>query len=247
MARQSRQVQMPSILLTRPAQASGRFALSLRDRFGPEIRIVASPLLSPQLLGPPLPEGPFRAVVFTSETGVAGFRQVSADRSLPAWCVGDRTAAAAQGAGFSTRSAGGDLGALVDAIRREGSTGPMLYPRGRDTAGDLAKLLSSLNISVAEMVVYEQQPAPLTPEAKALLAGDRPVLAPLFSPRTAALFCAEPPVQGRRAPLLIAALSPAVAAACADAQAQQTVCAARPDAASMLEAMARLIATATQP
>lgn len=100
---------MPSILLTRPAQASGRFALSLRDRFGPEIRIVVSPLLSPQLLGPPVPAGPFRAVVFTSETGVAGFRQVSADRSLPAWCVGDRTAAAAQDAGFSTRSAGGIL------------------------------------------------------------------------------------------------------------------------------------------
>jgi uroporphyrinogen-III synthase len=46
---------------------------------------------------------------------------------------------------------------------------------------------------------------------------------------------------------MIAALSPAVAAACTAAQAQQTVCAARPDAAAMLDAIASLLATAAQP
>lgn len=238
---------MPSFLLTRPALAADRFARSLRARFGAEIRIHVSPLLAPKLLAPPLPAGPFRAVVFTSETGVAGFRQVSADTGLPAWCVGDRTAAAAREAGFETRSAAGDLAALVEAIRRAGATGPFLYARGRETAGSLANALKELDIPVEEMVVYEQQARPLTPEATALLADDRPVLAPLFSPRTATLFCAEPPVQRRRAPLLVAALSPAVVAACTAAQAQQTVCAARPDAESMLDAIASLLATATQP
>ena len=117
---------MPSFLLTRPALAADRFARSLRGRFGAEIRIHVSPLLAPKLLAPPLPAGPFRAVVFTSETGVAGFRRVSADTGLPAWCVGDRTAAAAREAGFETRSAAGDLAALVEAIRRAGATGPFL-------------------------------------------------------------------------------------------------------------------------
>jgi uroporphyrinogen-III synthase len=238
---------MPSILLTRPAPAADRFARSLRARFSAEIRIVVSPLLSPKLLAPPVPAGPFAALVFTSETGVAGFRQVSADRGLPAWCVGDRTAAAAREAGFETRSATGDLEALVKAILRAGATGPFLHARGRDTAGSLANSLQSFNITVEEMVVYEQQATPLLPLATALLAEDHLVLAPLFSPRTAALFCAEPAVRMRKAPLMIAALSPAVAAACTAAQAQQTVCAARPDAAAMLDAIASLLATAAQP
>ncbi len=238
---------MPSILLTRPTAAADRFARSLRARFGSGIRIVISPVLTPKLLAPPIPAGPFAALVFTSETGVAGFRQVSADRHLPAWCVGNRTAAAARAAGFDTRSAAGDLGALAEAIRRAGVTGPLLYARGRDTAGSLSKIMKTFNITVKEMVVYEQQATPLTAEATALLADDRPVLAPLFSPRSAALFCAEPPVQRRLAPLLIAALSPAVAAACTGAQAQQTVCATRPDAEAMLEAIRSLLATAAQP
>jgi len=238
---------MPSFLLTRPAAAADRFARSLRARFGSGIRIVISPVLTPKLLAPPIPAGPFAALVFTSETGVAGFRQVSADRHLPAWCVGERTAAAALEAGFDTRSAAGDLAALVAAIGRAGATGPFLYARGRDTAGSLTNSLKSFDITVEEVVVYEQQATPLTPVATALLTDDRPVLAPLFSPRTAALFCAEPSVRCRRAPLLIAALSPAVAAACTGVQAQQTVCATRPDAEAMLEAIRSLLATATQP
>lgn len=238
---------MPSILLTRPAPAADRFARSLRDRFGAEIRIVVSPLLSPKLLSPIVPAGPFSALVFTSETGVAGFRQVSADRRLPAWCVGNRTATAAREAGFETRSAGGDLEALVEAIRQARLTGPLLYARGRETAGNLEERLGSLNIAVTEMVVYEQQARPLLPLATALLAEDHVVVAPLFSPRTAALFCDEPAVRMRNAPLMIAALSPAVASACTAAQAQRTACAARPDAEAMLDAIASLFATATQP
>jgi uroporphyrinogen-III synthase len=238
---------MPSILLTRPAPAADRFARSLRARFGVKIRIVISPLLSPRLLSPAVPAGPFAAVVFTSETGVAGYRQVSADTRIPAWCVGNRTAAAAREAGFETRSAEGDLDALTEAIRHSRLTGPLLYARGRETAGNLEERLRSLNIAVTEVVVYEQQARPLLPMASALLAEDHLVVVPLFSPRTAALFCAEPVVRMRSAPLLIAALGPAVASACTAAQAQQTVCAARPDAEAMLDAIASLLATATQP
>lgn len=140
-------------------------------------------------------------------------------------------------------------GILRHWSKRSGAraTGPFLYARGQETAGNLANELKDFNITVDEMVVYEQQARPLTPEAAALLADDKPVLAPLFSPRTAALFCAEPPVQRRHAPLLLAALSPAVAAACTAAQAQHILCAARPDAESMLDAIASLLATATQP
>ena len=238
---------MQTILLTRPAQGADRFAIQLRTRFGVEIRIVASPILTPHLLSVPRPVVPYNAVIFTSEAGVAGFRQLSAETGRDAWCVGDRTAAAAQAAGFRAKSAGGDVTALVSALQDAQIQGTLLYARGRDAAGNLANSLNSLGFTVVEAVVYEQQPTPLNGDAAALLAGIRPVIAPVFSPRSADLLASDPAMQGRRAPVWIAALSPAVAAASAGALAERTVCAARPDADAMLDAVAELIVTASLP
>ncbi len=89
------------MLLTRPAAQNARFAAQVTARFGPGVRFVDSPLLAPRFLDPTLPAGPFDAVVFTSETGVAGYRRLTAEQALPAWCVGPRTAEAARAAGFA--------------------------------------------------------------------------------------------------------------------------------------------------
>ena len=183
MARQSRQPALPPFLLTRPAAQGERFADLLRARFGGGIRVVQAPLLVPRFLSPALP-ATWRCVIFTSETAVAAFRQLSAEPGLLAWCVGDRTAQAARAAGFDARSASGDLHDLVAAIRASGDPGPYLYARGQEVAGALGDELNSLNISTLEVIVYHQQPQPLSPAAAALLAIPHPVLAPVFSPRT---------------------------------------------------------------
>jgi uroporphyrinogen-III synthase len=137
--------------------------------------------------------------------------------------------------------------ALVSAIAAEQTKGPLLYVRGRDSAGDLAKTLISLGVMVDELVVYEQQATPLNTAAEALLAEGRSVIAPVFSPRTAGLLAGEPAVLGRVAPLWIVALSRAVADEGAGAGAEKTICAARPDADAMLDAIAELLATASLP
>jgi uroporphyrinogen-III synthase len=93
----------------------------------------------------------------------------------------------------------------------------------------VAARLAALGLPAAEAVVYDQRPQPLTPAARAWLAGARPVIVPLFSPRSAALFAAE--AAGAAAPLRIAALSAAVAAAAPPAA--LLAVAARPDAAAM--------------
>ena len=239
MARQSRE----PILLTRPDARADRFAGQLRQRFGAGLRIVLSPQMQSEFLSPALPRD-LRGVIFTAETGVEGFRRLWDGPTLPAWCVGDRTARAATTAGFPARSAAGTAEDLVAAILADAPPGPLLHARGREATGDVAARLTARGIPVAEAVVYAQNEAPLTPAARDLLAGAGPVVVPLFSPRAARLFAKAGPFA---APLWIAALSPAVAEAAAAAGPERLAVAAEPQAGAMVDAIARLFDAAAQP
>lgn len=236
MAIQSRR---PTILLTRPLPQSRRFAEKLAQVT--DLPVVTAPLMAADFLRPGLPEGPFSAAIFTSETGVEAARALGAPLPARAWCVGARTAAAARVAGFDAVAAGGDAAALVAAIRSAGAPGPLLHLRGEDSRGDVAKTLTKGGIVTYEAVVYAQRPRPLTPEARELLGAGGGVIVPLFSPRSARLFAAE---AGAAANLWLAALSPAVAGAVAGLHPVALEIADRPDATAMLLAVQRLIASA---
>lgn len=228
---------MPPVLLTRPAPQSARFADALRERFGAGLRIVVSPLMAAEYLAPVLPMEGLRGLVFTSETGVAGFARLTGRRDLPAHCVGRTTAEAAEAAGLPVATvAGGDAAALAEALA--GAAGPLLWPRGEDAAVDLAAALAPLPVRSA--IVYRQSPQAASAEARALAGGETSFVLPLFSPRSARLVAAALPE--RRAPLLVAAMSAQVAAAAAELHPAQIVVAHRPDAAAMVEALAVLIA-----
>ena len=247
MSRQSRQAGLPPFLLTRPALQGARFSDQLRARFGGGIRVIASPLLAPRFLDAVVPDREFAGVIFTSETGVAGFRRLSAETHGVAWCVGDRTAQAARAAGFSAQSAGGDANALVAAIRAAGQRGPLLHVRGREAIGGVTEALNLAGIETVSSIVYVQELQPLSGEAQAILKGAAAVIAPVFSPRTAAILAALPEVQSRQSALWIAALSPNVAAAAAPARPERIATATLPDADALLDAVARIIAAASEP
>lgn len=242
----ARQSHVPPILLTRPAAQAARFADLLRQRLG-ETVVVTSPLLAPEFLVPDLPEMPVRGLIFTSETGVEGFLRLPDAASLaqvPVWCVGDQTARVAREAGLAARSASGDAAALLAAIIAAGDKGPLLHLCGQDTRGDLAARLTGAGISTTVATVYAQQPQPLTPAALALLRGSTPVVVPLFSPRTAAVFAAAAGTIAPLAPLWIAAFSPAVAGAVPQQISTRLRISATPDAAAMVNAVVALIAAA---
>lgn len=216
-------------------------------RFGAGFDIVESPLLAARFLRPALPETKVHAVVFTSETGVEGFRRLSADIDIPAWCVGAQTAAAAAAAGFCAQDGGGDARTMVDRIVEANAAGPVLVVRGEDQAIDVAKLLTSAGIEAVEATVYAQDLGALTDPARDLLANDGAVVIPLFSARTAAHFSTFPEVQTRRCPIWVAALSEAVAHAVAPARPEHTVVAARPDADALIAAVEVWYGTKRQP
>ncbi|MEY4982975.1 MAG: hypothetical protein RIR62_1241 [Pseudomonadota bacterium] len=227
------------VLLTRPEAAGDRFAAELAAAFGDGLVVVTSPLLAPHFLMPALPQA--EALVLTSETAVAAaVRLRDAGARLPprAWCVGDRTAEAARAAGFGATSAKGDADALVALILSTGGRGPFLHLHGAETRGDVVGRLQAAGLSATGVVVYDQRPMALTDAARALLDATGPVLVPLFSPRTAALFAETAP---HRAALWVAALSPAVSGALGALPVARRAIAARPDAAAMLAAIAALI------
>ena len=245
MARQSRHG-APVILLTRPEAQAARLADDLRARLGPDLRIVISPLMAPVFLAPDLPRRDWTGLLFTSANGVEGAGRISLLTGGRAWCVGDATAAAAAVAGYQAQSAGGNARDLAELVIQSGAAGPMLHVRGQEVTGHLAKMLNSAGIETHETLVYRQDALPLSAEARALLAGDNPVIAPLYSPRTARLLSQEllaiPPV----ARLSVAAISPAAARSVTFTPWQLSV-AARPDGEAMLDAVAGLLATAPQP
>lgn len=200
--------------------------------------MIASPLMRTEWLLPTLSLADMANVIFTSETAVRAFSQLETRRSLHAWCVGERTAEAARAAGFSVTVGPGDARALTEMILAIRPSAHFVWPHGVDTAFDVAGALNAGGVNTHSVDVYEQVALPFTEEASALLHSQRPVLIPLFSTRSAALFADA--ATTATAPLLIAAISEAAAQKAAALNPEKCVIAVRPDSESLLDALDQL-------
>ena len=224
----------PTVLLTRPAAQSASFAQSLQARIG-GLRVVVSPLMATVFHTVSLPKEPLEGVILTSQTGAEAAGRLRTQLPDLAYCVGDRTAQVAREAGFRVQSAQGDAEALLALILREKPQN-LIHLRGREARGDLAQRLSAAGVFTQERVVYAQDAQPLSDEAVAVLSGKAPVLVPLFSPRSAEILGAAWQGLATHAPLVVVAISQAVAEAAAFCP-TKPVLSAHPDAPSMLDAV----------
>ncbi|WP_413874696.1 uroporphyrinogen-III synthase [Albidovulum sp.] len=229
----------PALLLTRPEAQSRRFAALFRARFGADWPVVLSPLTEIAFLPGDLPAELPPDIVFTSENAVAAFSRLSRDRHATAWCVGTRTEAAARAAGFTTRRGPGDWTGLARLLIEAGGVRRVFHPRGVHAAGDLPGTLGSAGIETVSIPIYDQRELLPTAEALRLMQASRPILLPLFSPRSARL--AARAFAAAKAPLRIAAISGAADAAALGLPATVRIIAARPDGDAMLDALAALI------
>jgi uroporphyrinogen-III synthase len=111
-------------------------------------------------------------------------------KSLPAYTVGDRTAARAEDMGFSfVQSAGGTLTDLAELLAHARLDGPIFYPTARDQSGDLAKSLAPFGVMVIAAQVYVMNAATELPEQIVGELEDGSIDAALFySRRTAETF-----------------------------------------------------------
>lgn len=213
----------PLLLLTRPEPASHRFAVEAAD-LGLEV------VISPVLRIVPVPHDAARlqaakGLVFTSENAVPFAGE---GRGRPAICVGPRSAEVARAAGFDAVAGPGDAVRLMPLVSDLGAG--WIHPHGTHIAKKLP---------VEGMAVYDQLPVAPNAQALAALGGTRPVLLPLFSPRSARLFAEA--AKHARAPLWVAPISAAAWESWA-APAARHVVAPTPDAAGILQALRVLLA-----
>jgi uroporphyrinogen-III synthase len=228
----------PLVILTRPRAASDRFAEALRAECGP-LAVAILPLMEIAPLGRNLDLEGIAALIFTSAAGVETFATLSTDRSLPAWCVGDRTAEAARDIGLMATSAGGDAKALTALMLDAQPKGRLLHLHGAHLSADIAEALCRHGLRAEGRAIYDQVSIPQGAALATALAHPGPIFVPLFSPRSARLFVqAAGDAVGRIHPVVI---SEATRAALPDDLAQRASIAAAPDAPAMIRALAALI------
>ena len=123
--------------------------------------------------------------------------------------------------------------ALLAVLLRDRPAGRIVHLRGTQSRGRIAERLREAGLTCDEAITYRQDARPLTAEAATLLAGPAPVVAPLASPRTAALLADLGPFA---APLCVVALSVAVAEAAGPLMPVSLTVAARPDGPALVAA-----------
>ena len=175
-------------------------------------------------------------VIFSSSNGVRVASDKSGRRDLPAYCVGRATTGAASDLGWDARCIGTDAASLIAGL--SDVKGPLLHLRGVHARGDIAEKLSQQGCPTSQQVIYDQVAQPLSDEAKGRLESPAPVIVPLFSPRTAAVFAKA---IGENTPVCIAALSEAVAEPVIALKPHHLLIAPSPDARSMCAIVEKLV------
>jgi len=138
--------------VTRTEPGASRTATRLAARgFEPLI----APVLAVRPIIQPAPDlSAIAALAFTSPNGVAVFADLTPERDLPVFVVGDATAERARQAGFSrVTSASGALSDLAWLIAAE-APGRVLIPGAREPAGDIDALLNGA-VETVVLPVYE--------------------------------------------------------------------------------------------
>jgi uroporphyrinogen-III synthase len=230
----------PSLLLTRPETQSHALAAQLDPRLLAGVEVVISPLLRIVPTGVVPDLGPDTGAIFTSARAV---ELAPPGQGRMAICVGERTARAAAASGWRIAETAETADALVAALQdRPG--GALVHLAGKHRRGEIASRLTAAGWQVAEITLYDQEPAALTPQARALLTSEGPVIVPLYSPRSAALFAAQAgPARG----ITVVAISAAVIEALGDFRPDEVILADRPTGEDMCQGIEKALTRASLP
>lgn len=229
---------MPRLLITRPRADSDRFIAELDQATRDGLDVIYSPLIDILAIDCLVDMSDVRGVIFTSSNGVNAARTLGIDPVVPCYCVGSRTTEQAKAAGWAARQSEADAAELITTLARSRPDAPLLHLRGVHARGDVAAKLTAAGIETKEQKIYDQALKPLTAKATSALAGDEPVIVPLFSPRTARQFADNARPQ---APLYVAAISEAVAKTVKMLKYNELRVADRADSPTMARCVAQLV------
>ena len=229
----------PALLLTRPQSSAESFVSQLDPAVMVGVTVVISPLLEIVPTHAAIAWRGYRGVIFTSAHAPACVAHAT---RLPAYCVGARTAEAAQQRGWDVRLVAQTAEDLLTQV--EQVDGPLLHIAGAHRRGEIADRLSARGMRTDVVVAYQQPEQPLSQAALDLLTGPVPVVAPLFSPRTAILFAEQ---VKSAANLHVVAMSAAVVEALGGITPKSVQTAAIPTGTEMRRCVEHLLSGATLP
>lgn len=195
----------PTLLLTRPEAQSTSFLADCERRLGRRIPTVISPVIDIIPVAEPPDLNEFATIVAASGNAVRQLGDILEGRIV--LTVGEATATLARGFGARAKALGETAESFLEHVEEIGF--PAIVCRGRHARCNLADRLSAQGVTTSDLVLYDQAPRPLSRAAHALLAGSLPVVAPVFSPRSAELLSR----QAAAAPLIVLAISKAARAA----------------------------------
>lgn len=227
----------PVLLLTRPEQDAQRFAQMVTRELDVDWRVVVSPLIAPAPVKIEACACGAGDVIFTSQHAVAPF-SAACGAARVAWCVGSHTAAVARAAGFDVKQGPGDAKGLLSLIAQLRPTGPLIHARGEHIAHPIVPALQAAGFQAQDVLCYRQRAMDLSAHAQAVLAQQAPVIAPVFSPRTASILCES--VLACTAPLYLVAISTTVAENLRAFSGAYVQVAETPTAAGILQVLAGL-------
>lgn len=185
-----------------------------------------------------------QAILLTSRNGARALADITAQRDVPIYAVGDATAGTARELGFTNvESASGDSATLAQLVqdRLDPQDGALLHGAGTAVAGDLAGTLAAKGFTVRCEILYEARPATrLSAELQALLTDGQLDVATFFSPRTAQTFVNLVNSAGLASAcraVTAVCISPAVARSLGSMAFDHVRVASRPDAPAMVAAV----------
>lgn len=218
------------LLLTRPTRSSLGFWSDLSEEAQNAFEPVISPLVD---IVPIDQDAPFPTAEVTLFSSAHGVRFGPKGNGQRAYCVGDKTTKTATKLGWRAHCAGQSSDALVETLIRKPERPSVLHVSGQHTRGDIVGRLSDAGFRANHVIVYDQILRPLTPQAEEIIAKGTPVVAPLFSPRTAQHFAH---LASHPAHIHVIAMSRAIAQSVAKTPFASVTIAEQPTAQAMRDA-----------
>jgi uroporphyrinogen-III synthase len=242
------------VLVTRPRERSEELCFLLEDEGAEVLHVPLLELRPPEDSRPLLAAAEsisrYRWVVFASPSAVEAFmealRESGTAKLLPGIrlaSVGPRTTRTVEGYGLKVAAEPpeGTGAALYESMRA--SLEPedeVLLPAAEEGRRELEDALREHGVRVTRVTAYRSQPAPLPPEARALLESSPPHVALFASPRTAETFV-EAVGRERLGPARLVAIGPTTAAALTQLGLPVAAVAERPTSEALVEATIRVI------
>lgn len=178
---------MKRVLVLRAKEDIPNTAKKLRQM---GFEVVRSPVLKIVGTGESVPDGPFDAVLATSEKGLEFAPEASAIRALPLHVVGGKTARYAAEVHWPTEIVAENAANLLQRIAvRYAVPTHFLYLAGRNRQPTLERGLSDAGHKLSVVEIYEAQPeTKLWKDARALIGESKIDYALHYSRRSASIF-----------------------------------------------------------